>query len=192
MLIPQFVVLATLRLIMNAKLQTKSSTTRTCTQSRVGGLASVMLTHDGRHVLTMLNTRRKGWYEVLGILLGLIVLGALVGAAFLIHANFPLQHMTALVGPRQQLPGNPWQGFGLQRYGRHNTGMMGYGGMIPFGGFFLGLVSLGLLALLVLGIIWLVRRLRTPQAVPVTPSCPKCGKPVQGDWSNCPHCGKKL
>lgn len=54
---------------MNATFQTNSSTTRTCTQSRVNGLVSVMLTHGSRHDLTVLNTRRNGWYEVLGILL---------------------------------------------------------------------------------------------------------------------------
>jgi len=63
-------VLETRQLRMNTRFETKSSATRTCTQSRVGGLVRVMLTHGGRHVLTMLNTRKKGWYEVLGILLG--------------------------------------------------------------------------------------------------------------------------
>ena len=52
---------------MNTKFEANSSTTRTCIQSRVGGLVSVMLTHGSRHVLTMLNTRRNGRYEVLGI-----------------------------------------------------------------------------------------------------------------------------
>ena len=63
-------VLETLQLRMNTRFKTKSSVTRTCTQSRAGGLVRVMLTQGDRHVLTMLNTRKKGWYEVFGILLG--------------------------------------------------------------------------------------------------------------------------
>jgi hypothetical protein len=122
--------------------------------------------------------------------LGLVVLALLVGAGFAFHAG------------RGGFGERAWNG--IERDGR-GFGMMPYGGMhrgfgmMPFGGFFGGLVSLGVLALIVLGIIWLVRRLRTPVApaapvVPATPAatCRNCGKPVESDWRNCPHCGKKL
>jgi hypothetical protein len=55
---------------MNTKFETRSSATRTWIQSRVEGLVSGMLTHGSRQELTgltMLNTRRNGWYEVLGV-----------------------------------------------------------------------------------------------------------------------------
>jgi tRNA(Ile2) C34 agmatinyltransferase TiaS len=26
----------------------------------------------------------------------------------------------------------------------------------------------------------------------LSPTCPQCGKKVQRDWANCPHCGTKL
>jgi hypothetical protein len=83
--------------------------------------------------------------------------------------------------------------------------MLGFGRMMPLVGLFGGLISLGILVLIVLAIIWLVRNLRRPvaQAVPVaagypvTPTvatnpCQKCGEPVQEDWKFCPNCGKKL
>jgi hypothetical protein len=80
-----------------------------------------------------------------------------------------------------------------------------------FGGLIGGLFCLGILALLVLGIIWLVRYLRKPKtgssvvapvaaiAEPVAVvvpeaavhPCPKCGEPVQEGWKHCPNCGKK-
>ena len=85
-------------------------------------------------------------------------------------------------------------------------GMMGFGRMMPFGGLFGGLVSLGLLALIVLAIIWLVRNLRKPVAPAVvavaagspvvlavaTHPCQKCNEPVHEDWKFCPNCGEKV
>ena len=80
-------------------------------------------------------------------------------------------------------------------------GMLGFGRMMPFGGILGGLISLGFLALIVLGIIWLVRSLRKPAAsatmlAPVVPAvavhpCPKCDESVQENWNFCPNCGKR-
>ena len=83
--------------------------------------------------------------------------------------------------------------------------MMGFGRMMPFGGFFSGLVSLGLLVLIILAIIWLARNLRRPVMMAAAPvasvnpvaaavdshPCQKCGQPVQAGWEFCPHCGEK-
>lgn len=71
----------------------------------------------------------------------------------------------------------------------------GFGGM--FGWFFmLGamLFPLGLLALLILGVVWLVRGSSRPRgSAPEAPrGCPECGKPVAGDWHHCPECGHGL
>jgi hypothetical protein len=95
-----------------------------------------------------------------------------------------------------------WGGRGMYMGG---AGMLGFGRMMPFVGLFGGLISLGVLVLIILAIIWLVRGLRKPVAppvpvttgYPVTPAiatnpCQKCGEPVQEDWKFCPHCGKKL
>ena len=77
--------------------------------------------------------------------------------------------------------------------GRHAG--WGFGGM--FGWFFtLGtmLFPLGLLALLILGVVWLVRGTSRPRgSAPQAPrECPECGKPVAGDWHHCPECGHGL
>jgi hypothetical protein len=104
-------------------------------------------------------------------------------------------------GDQGRMPGgmmpfgrNGWGEGGWQMRG---PGMMGHGGMMPFGGLIVGLFFLGFLALGVLGIIWLVRRTSKPVAVPVpavvaTHPCKKCGQPLQEDWKNCPYCGKKV
>ncbi|MGD0612853.1 MAG: zinc ribbon domain-containing protein [Anaerolineales bacterium] len=166
------------------------------------------------------------WKWVIGIVVGLIVVAALVGVAFLVHAHLPFNAVTALhittpgtgrlpqnnrtlpaPGTRQVPPGNqtrrfgtPGNGtpyYGMPGYGWRGRGMMGFGPMMffmPFAGLLFVLGWLGWLVLLVLGIVWLVRRPREvqPAAVPALSACPRCGKPVQGDWSNCPYCGKKL
>jgi len=76
---------------------------------------------------------------------------------------------------------------------------MGYG-IMPWGGLIGGLFSIGFLALLVLGIIWLIRSLQKPAqvAAPVelpaasATSCKKCGMTLQDEWKVCPHCGKRV
>ena len=150
---------------------------------------------------------KKAWKWVIGIVLGLIILAVLVGVGFLVWGNMHVYRGVAQVnrgfsqrGPEMM----PYGGFGYQMRG---PGMMGYR-MHPFGGFFGGLLMLGFLALVILGIIWLVRRVRTPsqvQTTPVVPAassepmpaetlnpCKKCGRPLQADWSVCPYCGKKV
>jgi uncharacterized paraquat-inducible protein A len=58
------------------------------------------------------------------------------------------------------------------------------------------LFPLGLLALLIAGIAWLVQaigRSSTPlPAASLTRACAHCGRPVQADWRNCPYCGTPL
>ena len=56
----------------------------------------------------------------------------------------------------------PSGGYGMMRGYSHAYGMpmMRYGfGMMPFGMLFMWLIPLGILALIVLGIVWLVRQL---------------------------------
>ncbi len=75
-------------------------------------------------------------------------------------------------------------------------GMMGNWGFAPFGWIgmiFMWLIPIGFLVLTVLGIVWLVRAVGgggNPTAPPR--ACPSCGRGVQSDWQNCPHCGATL
>jgi hypothetical protein len=164
------------------------------------------------------------WKWVIGIVVVLVIVAVLVGGVFLLRS-----HLLNVVGvarlnrPGVQVPGNGKLPSGnngngqpgtTRRFpgmmpfsngGRGGRGMMGFGRMMPFGGLFGGLISLGVLALIVLGIIWLERNLRKPAApvfpvVPIAPvipavavhPCQKCGEYVQEDWKFCPHCGEKL
>lgn len=149
---------------------------------------------------------KKVWKWVIGIVIGLVVLAVLVGVGFLVFGGFHAIRIDNgyTRGWSQQAPGMmPYNGFGGHMRG---PGMMGRGGMLPFGGFIAGLVCLGFIALIVFGIFWLVRATRksthldspapitTPAAMstPLMDTCKKCGKPIQTDWMNCPYCGKKV
>jgi len=78
------------------------------------------------------------------------------------------------------------------------TGRFGGGGLMGslFGLLFtlLGLlIPVGLLVLLIVGVVWLVRNMSGTTA-PSAPAktCPDCGRPIESDWQNCPHCGASL
>jgi len=78
--------------------------------------------------------------------------------------------------------GRGWGGWGL--------GPFGWLGMI-----FMWLFPLGLLALLILGVVWLIKAVAQPGSqTPAAPgrTCPNCGRPAQADWKNCPYCGTTL
>jgi len=166
---------------------------------------------------------KKVWKWVIGIVVVLVILAVLAGGAFLLRS-----HMMNVLGvartsrPGTQLPGYPLlpapnngtNGNGVRRfpgimpYGNYmgGRGMLGFGRSLPFGGFFGCLISLGVLALIVLAILWLVRNLRRPVVVaaapvaagyPVVPAvathpCQKCAEPVQENWKFCPNCGEKV
>jgi hypothetical protein len=167
---------------------------------------------------------KKVWKWVIGIAVALVVLAALVGGAFLLRSHFANVASLRVARPGLQIPGNGWDDrrgdgnnpgmmpFGNYGWGRgmhlRGFGMMGFGGMGLFGGLIGGLFSLGILALVVLGVIWLVGRLRKPKVVAATVEpvasaapvaavmadthpCPRCGEPVHEDWKHCPNCGKK-
>jgi hypothetical protein len=171
---------------------------------------------------------KKVWKWIIGIVVVLVVLAVLVGGAFLLRNRMMnvAGFATSITRPVPQLPGNqqPPAGnngngvrrfpgmmpFGNGNYGGRGMymggGMLGFGRMNLFGGLFGGLISLGILVLIVLAIIWLVNNLRKPMAPavvavaagsPVPPvvsthPCQKCGEPVQADWNFCPNCGKKV
>ena len=174
---------------------------------------------------------RKVWKWVIGIVVVLVVVAALVGGAFLLRNHFAtVFNISRLNQTGQQVPGNgrlpfgnngngqprgpgfpgmmPYGNYGWDGHGMNmrGYGMMGFGRRSLFGGIIGSLFSLGFLALIVLGVIWLVRILRKPAVVvapvatpvePVAPvaatvhPCPKCGEPVQEGWKHCPNCGKR-
>lgn len=75
--------------------------------------------------------------------------------------------------------------------------MMGAGMMGGFGIFWwllACLIPLGLIALLVGGIIWLLVSASGAQRTGQPPEqrCPNCGQPIQPDWQACPYCGTPL
>lgn len=90
----------------------------------------------------------------------------------------------------------------ISGWGFHGYGMMGRGGMMgnwgysPLGWFgmaggmlLMWVIPISVLALIVYGIVSLARNAAGPTP---TMSCPTCGKGLQADWQNCPHCGTTL
>jgi uncharacterized membrane protein len=148
---------------------------------------------------------RKVWKWIIGIVIGLVILAVLVGGVLLVRNGFHAgrERMGYSQAWSQPGPGMmPYGGFG---YNRRGPGMMYGFGMMPFGGLFGILFSLGFLAFVVLGIVWLVQYIRRPKtatgttSVPVSSepaiamtACKKCGRQIQADWNNCPYCGKKV
>ena len=144
---------------------------------------------------------KKVWKWLIGIVIGLVVLAVLIGVGFMVfsHTHAVRIENGNARGWSQQDPGMMPNYYG---FNGHMGGprMMDRGGIMPFGGFIAGLICLGILALVVIGIIMLVRYLRKTSTVPVPASvpavsmttCKKCGKPIQSDWQNCPYCGKKV
>ncbi len=88
-------------------------------------------------------------------------------------------------------------GRGYGGWGMMGPNMMGGWGFGPFGligMLFMWLIPIGLIALTALGVVWLVRTVGGGPTKPATPArvCPSCGRGVQADWRNCPHCGAVL
>ena len=84
------------------------------------------------------------------------------------------------------LGGRAYGGWGYGGWGMMGPWMMG-------GMFFMWLIPIGFLVLTGLGIAWIVRTvggLTNSNAQRHT--CPSCGRSVQADWKNCPHCGTAL
>lgn len=117
----------------------------------------------------------------------LISLGILVGLAFLAAAVFMLVRG---IGFHPQFTDGRFYGRGFFPHG----GMMFGMGFLMLGRL---LIPAGVIALAVVGVISLIRSKKTTSVAPVEPpaellkACPKCGKPVQPDWTHCAHCGKK-
>jgi len=165
---------------------------------------------------------RTVWKWIIGIAIVLVVLGVLVGGAFLLRSFFNsngVPRIVQVVPPNNQVPNGtaPFYGRGPNRgpgwmmpYGRHGFPMMGGRGfgLFPFAGIIGFLFFAALVALVVLGIIWLVRRQSRPLAMATPPAaaattvppassvvgvhpCKNCSEPVQDNWKHCPNCGEQ-
>ena len=172
---------------------------------------------------------KRVWKWVIGIVIVLVVLAVVVGGVFLLsHRLANLGGIARLNRPGVQVPGTgnvqpggPRQFPGIRPFGNYGfggpgmymrgRGMMGFGGFNIIGEIIRGLFTLGILALVILGIIWLVSYIRKPRAyaaavassAPVsgvaaaastiaTHPCPQCGELVQDNWKHCPNCGTTL
>jgi uncharacterized membrane protein len=90
-------------------------------------------------------------------------------------------------------PGLGWNGM----MGNWGYSPMMYGGFGMMGGLMMllvFLVPLGVIALIVVGVVALLRRPAQMTPPPQNPAktCPNCGRSVQTDWTACPYCGKTL
>jgi uncharacterized membrane protein len=88
-------------------------------------------------------------------------------------------------------------GRGYGGWGMMGPGMMGGWGYSPFGWLgmaFMWLIPIGLIVLTALGVTYLVRAVGSGSGNPpaLARTCPSCGRAVQLDWRNCPHCGASL
>lgn len=145
---------------------------------------------------------------ILGIVIGAIVVGALVTAGFFI---FNHQYGSRVMMETRDF--SPWGNERLQP--RQYMPMHPYGRMpgsrfpvfSPLAFIAGGLLRLGLLALVVIGVIALVRVLWRPrpaavlaqpaaapseQVAPLTSACPNCGFAVREGWKHCPNCAQDL
>lgn len=87
-----------------------------------------------------------------------------------------------------------WGLGGMWGFSAHMGGPGMMGGLTILWWLLVCLVPLGLGALLVGGIIWLLTSRSNLQtgAPPAQDTCPNCGEVVQKNWNNCPNCGQSL
>lgn len=133
---------------------------------------------------------KKLWPWLLGIglfvILGIVLL---VGAGFVRYAHSPV----TMMGDRLR-SFNDYDGYWMHRDALPGTSLA-FPVVGILGGLLMFAVPVGVVALIVIGIVMLVRAAQRPaQGPPVVsvPVCPNCGKSVQSDWKICPHCGESL
>lgn len=153
---------------------------------------------------------RKTTKWILGIVIGLVAIAAIAAIGYWMVSQWSGGEWTTVARSSRFWDGSrgmPWHAMPWNAMPGHpNRIMPGY----RFGGFSAvrmmagGLIWSGMLALIVLGIVALVRSLSRPsqpavapvQAVEPTPApafaCANCGRTVQDDWSHCPFCGTAL
>ena len=137
---------------------------------------------------------RVNWTQV-GVFAVVVLLVFLIGVSLLGGFGGCGYGMTLAPARSAGVGGGRYDGHGMM-----GPNMMGGWGFTPFGWLgmiFMWIVPLGFLALLVVGIVWLVRAVSdSPHAglpaPPATGTCPGCGRPTQAGWQLCPYCGQSL
>lgn len=138
---------------------------------------------------------------ILGIGVSLVVIALLVSAGTLVfnnwygHGGLMMPHMDPYYG---RVTPTPWDEMPLHRdWGFPMTTGWMFPGLWTIG---IGLFCLGVIALIILGIVALMRVINRPAAPPVAPdvispaathACPNCERLVQAEWTYCPHCGQE-
>lgn len=132
---------------------------------------------------------KKIWPWIIGITILLLVgMTILFGTGLLRSQRMPMYWVEE--GQREWRD-NFWHHPGM---GMH-SGYWRFSVMGLFGGLLMLVFPLALLALIVLGIVLLVRSSGLPgqgSSRPVTAHCHKCGKQIESDWQICPYCGEHL
>ncbi len=155
------------------------------------------------------------WKWIIGIVAALVIIAVIVGGVWLVAARVVGAARYSQVAPRTPVSPLPNGNNGPYGYRGGPGWMMPYGhGYHMMGGYGFGfgiipaiigfLFFLGIAALVVLGIIWLVRSLSRRPVMPAVPpasttsasavtthSCANCGQPVQNGFAYCPNCGAK-
>lgn len=133
---------------------------------------------------------KKFWPWLIGI--GIFVILAIVvwfGLGFLRYSHSPV----TMMGDRMRAFGD----YDSYRFYRDNVSSTSWAFPVfsIFGMVLMVGLPLAILALVVAGVVMLVRASKkpeTPQAITEQPVCPSCAKEIQNDWKVCPHCGENL
>lgn len=133
---------------------------------------------------------KKIWIWVIGITAVLLIgFTILFATGLLFNQRMPMSWYGS--GEQQEWQEDYWRGPGM---GMH-TGFRGLPGFGMFGWLLMLVFPVGFLALVVLGIVLLVRALQQPsgdQPKLTRHQCENCGKEVEGHWKLCPYCGEPL
>lgn len=150
------------------------------------------------------------WKWMLGILIALVVIAALAGFGYWLFNRWDVGVWGCAPwfgAPRAQ--GDDWREWGrrMPMFPYHMPFQRMPGswlvGFFPLGLILGGLFWLGLLALIVIGVVALVRAVfqprpaasvvvPSPAAAEPLPNCPSCGYAIQPGWKHCPNCGSAL
>jgi uncharacterized membrane protein len=133
---------------------------------------------------------KKIWWWIIGIV-ALVLIGGLVLAGFGVmrFAHFPMYSVGDRYSPFNRSDGL-WFNHGTRM--DRNIGLP-YMGIL--GGLLMFALPVGIIALIVVGVILLVRSSRKSNTVENATEplvCPECGAEVLSDWKVCPHCGHSL
>lgn len=128
------------------------------------------------------------WFIGIGVFIILITV-LLVGLGFLRYSHTPV----TMMGDRIRAFGD------YDRYWAYRDNVDRTSWTFPVlnlvGILLMVAVPFGILALIVLGVIMLVRSSKKVDEPPMQQEalvCPACGKAVQREWKVCPYCGERL